>query len=115
MSKTPIKIYHNARCSKSRDALCLLQNEDVEIIEYLKNPPSEEELQQLVALLNIKPMQLVRTKEEVFQKHYAHKAANRVNWIKVMAKYPVLIERPIVIKNGKAIIARPPERVLELK
>jgi arsenate reductase len=108
-------IYHNPRCRKSREALALLQeqNQDVEIIEYLKDVPSEKQLKELIQLLGIKPIQLIRDKEEVF-KPYKEQELTDKQYISLMMKFPVLIERPIVIKNKKAIVGRPPQLILDI-
>lgn len=109
-------IYHNPRCSKSRQALQLLQDNGItpEIKEYLKNPPSVEELKQLIDLLEIKPRDLLRTKENEFKEAGLDNLALDDAVIEAMIRFPKLIERPIVIHDGKARIGRPPEQVLEL-
>ncbi len=109
-------IYHNPRCSKSREALQLLidRNENIDIVEYLKNPPSESELQSIVKKLKINPLQLVRVSETLFKEKYKDKVYSDEQWIKIMAENPVLIERPIVIKENKAVIGRPPVLVVDI-
>ena len=109
-------IYHNARCSKSREAMCVLDvpGADIEVIEYLKTPPTVEQLTGLIGMLGMKAADLVRKKEPVFLEKYAGKKLSPKQWIAAMVKYPVLIERPIVVKNGKAVIGRPVEKVIEL-
>ena len=110
-------IYHNPRCSKSRQALQLLQDNGItpEIKEYLKNPPSVEELRQLIDLLEIKPRDLLRTKENEFKEAgLDNLALDNTAVIEAMIRFPKLIERPIVIHQGKARVGRPPEQVLEL-
>jgi arsenate reductase (glutaredoxin) len=111
-----VKLYHNARCSKSREACDLLttSGKSFEIINYLKDPLTEDELKELVDLLGVNPYELVRKNEEIFVKKYKSKKANRVNWIKAMAKYPVLMQRPIVVSGNKAVVGRPPMLVLDL-
>ncbi len=108
-------IYHNPRCGKSREALCLLNenNQDVEIIEYLKDTPTVKQLKDLVALLGIKPIQLIRVKEELF-KPYKNQQLTDDEVIDLMIQHPILIERPIVIKGNKAIIGRPPQLILDV-
>ena len=110
------KIYHNPRCSKSRQTLALLQenNEDAEIIEYLNNSPSEGELKSIIQMLGITPLDLIRKGEIIFKEKYKGKNLTDNQWIGVMVKNPILIERPIVIKNGKAVLGRPPENVFDI-
>ena len=110
------KIYHNPRCTKSRETLKLLidKGEKPEIIEYLTNIPTFEELKQLIDLLGISPHQLIRKGEEIFRDQYKGKQLTDAEWIDVMIQNPKLIERPIVVKNGKAALGRPPENVLEI-
>lgn len=117
MKKTKITIYHNPRCGKSRDSLKLIEsqkNTEVEIIEYLKNPPTKEELKKLLAKLNLKAEDIVRKNEALYKEHYKGLIFNEDEWIKILCENPILIERPIVVKNNKAVIGRPPENVLQL-
>ncbi|AEA43922.1 arsenate reductase (glutaredoxin) [Fluviicola taffensis] len=109
-------IYHNPRCSKSREALCMLEEEgaDIHIIEYLKETPNEEELADLIKMLGIKPFDLIRKSEDLYKLKYKDKKKSPKEWIKVMVKNPVLIERPIVVKENQAIIGRPPILVKDL-
>lgn len=111
-----VVLYHNPRCSKSRAALEVLHARGVEprIIEYLKTPPSTGELRAIVAKLGIKPGELVRTGEEVFAENYKGRNLSDAEWIAALAEYPILIERPIAVCGDKAVIGRPPERVLEV-
>ncbi|MCA9741700.1 MAG: arsenate reductase (glutaredoxin) [Deferribacteres bacterium] len=112
-------IYHNPRCSKSREALKLLQDNamPVEIIEYLKTPPSVHVLDGLCTLLGLTPQELLRSKENRFKELSLSlkDARSREEWLQILADNPKLIERPIVVYNGKATLGRPPQRVLELK
>lgn len=110
------KIYHNPRCTKSRQALALLEekNEEVEIVEYLKTNPGKEELTELIGMLGIKPFDLIRKGESIFKENYKGKDLSDAQWIDAMVEHPKLIERPIVIKNGKAVIGRPTEKVEEI-
>jgi len=111
-----MKIYHNPRCSKSRQTLSLIQEKgnDVEVIEYLNAIPSEKELSEIIKLLGIKPEQLLRKGEAVYKENFKGKTLTDNEWIKAMIQYPKLIERPIVISGNKAVLGRPPENVLEL-
>ena len=106
-----MKIYHNPRCRKSREGLAILQemNKDFEIVEYLKNPPSFEELSKLIKKLNIKPIELVRKNEAIWKENYKGKELTDDEIIKAMTENPKLIERPIVITEKTAIVGRPPE------
>ncbi len=110
-----IEIYHNARCSKSRDAVSLLEEKGVEfeVIEYLKDHPTPEQIREVVAKLGIHPSELIRTKEEEW-KAYQDQDLEMEEYIMIMAETPKLIERPIIIKGDKAVIGRPTEKVLEL-
>jgi arsenate reductase (glutaredoxin) len=116
MSEEKIQIYHNARCSKSREGMCLLDGlgDEVEIIEYTKHPLTEEQLSELIAKLGIKPVQLVRTKEEIYKTKFADRKMTPKQWINAMIKYPELMERPIVVKGNRAVIGRPPSLITEL-
>lgn len=110
-------IYHNPKCSKSRQTLQLLQEqgEAAQVIEYLKTPPSAEELRTILAMLGIGARQLMRTKEvEYKEQGLDDPSLSEEQLIAAMIKTPKLIERPIVIKDGKAAIGRPPELVLEI-
>lgn len=111
-----MKIYHNNRCRKSRETLALIEEKGISptVIKYLENPPSKEELEEIISLLGIKPYDLIRRGEAVFKENYKGKELTDAEWINAMLEHPKLIERPIVVHNGKAIIGRPPERVLEL-
>ena len=111
-----MKIYHNPRCSKSRQTLNLIKDKgvEVEIIEYLNKTPSEKELSDIINLLGIKPEKLIRKGETDYKVNFKGKALSDSEWISAMIKYPKLIERPIVISGNKAILGRPPENVLDL-
>lgn len=112
-----VKIYHNPRCSKSRQTLQILEEKglEIEVIEYLKNPPSEAELVATLKLLDITPRQLMRKGEKIFkQLNLADKDLAEQQLINAMLENPILIERPIVFSNDKAAIGRPPESVLDI-
>lgn len=111
-----ITIYHNNRCSKSRESLCLLQENTAEInvVDYQKNPPYVAELKELLSKLKMKPAELVRKGETVYKEHFAGKSFSDEEWINILSENPVLIERPIVVKGDVAVIGRPPEKVKEL-
>lgn len=111
-----ITIYHNARCSKSREGLQLLKDsgKDFELREYLKEPISEKELSDLIQKLNIAPIELVRTQEKVWKDNYRNRDLSDKELIRVMVENPKLIERPIVVKDNFAVIGRPASRIKEL-
>lgn len=109
-------IYHNPRCRKSRETLQLIkdQGEDPQIVLYLEQIPSEETLKELIDQLGIDPIKLVRRQESVWKENYKGKELTNDQLIAAMHQNPKLIERPIVVKNGKAALGRPPENVLEI-
>lgn len=111
-----IKIYHNKLCSKSCAVLDLLKSKDVDlsIQEYLQDVPSKDELLELVTLLQLKPLELIRRNESIFQEKFKNLVLSDEEWISVMLEYPILIERPIVLKDGKAVIGRPIDKVITL-
>ncbi|MGQ3679549.1 arsenate reductase (glutaredoxin) [Tenacibaculum discolor] len=111
-----IKIYHNPRCSKSRQGLEILENSGKEFktVKYLDTIPSEEELKEIINLLNISPIDLVRKNEKIWKEEYKGKELSDAEIITAMAKNPKLIERPIVINGNKAVVGRPPENIKEI-
>ncbi len=113
----PVVIYHNPRCSKSRQTLQLLQEQGIEprVVKYLDNPPSAEELAHILDLLGMEPRELMRRKEKEYRElGLDDPALTREQLIEAMVQHPRLIERPIVLANGKAALGRPPERVLDI-
>jgi arsenate reductase (glutaredoxin) len=108
-----IKIYHNPRCRKSREGLQLLENsgKEFEIIKYLENVPTEEELNIIIKKLDIAPIQLVRKTEKIWKEEYKSKDLTDKEIVTAMITNPKLIERPIVINNKQAVIGRPPEKI----
>jgi len=114
---TAATIYHNPRCSKSRQTLALLQDRgiDLEIVEYLNTPPDAAELDRILGLLGKEPRELMRRKEAAYTEAGADSAdLDRASLIAIMVSNPILIERPIVLANGKAALGRPPEDVLDI-
>ncbi len=110
-----MKIYHNTRCNKSRCALDIIHEHHIEpeVVEYLKNSPTKDEIRELVSMLGMKPIEVIRKNEAIYKEKYKGKELTDDQWIDAMVENPILIERPIIVKDGKAIIARPPEKVLE--
>jgi len=112
-----VQIYHNPRCGKSRQALKLLEEQGIEpaIIKYLETSPDRAELSHILDLLGLEPRELMRKKEKEYKElGLFDTALSRDQLIKAMVDHPKLIERPIVIKDGKAALGRPPEQVLEI-
>ncbi|WP_316738875.1 arsenate reductase (glutaredoxin) [Pedobacter aquatilis] len=111
-----IQIYHNNRCTKSRQALQELENsgKPFEVIYYLETPPTKGLLEELLAKLNIKPLELIRKGEKIFIENYKGKSLSDDEWILAMVENPILIERPIIVSGDKAIIARPTDKINEI-
>ncbi|MAE60181.1 MAG: arsenate reductase (glutaredoxin) [Planctomycetaceae bacterium] len=112
-----VTIYHNPRCSKSRQTLALLSDQGVEptIVEYLDTPPDAATLKSIIKMLGIRPIDLIRKKELPFKElNLADKADDDDALINAMVKHPILIERPIVVRGQQARLGRPPEDVLEI-
>jgi arsenate reductase (glutaredoxin) len=113
----PVILYHNPKCSKSCQTLELLVEHGIapEIVEYLKSPPTAEQLQEILNLLGMAPRDLMRKKEDVYAECELDNASlTDEDLLGFMVKHPILIERPIVLANGKATIGRPPEQVLDI-
>ena len=113
---TDFTIYHNPRCSKSRQTLALLGEHGVEpkIVEYLHNPPDPETLETVLEKLGMEPQEVMRTKEKEYRTLGLARVTDSQSLIRAMTENPILIERPIVVSGNRARIARPPEKVLEL-
>ena len=110
-------IYHNPRCSKSRQTLQLIEEQGIEpeIVLYLENPPSANKIKEILKMLDLEPRDLMRKKEaEYKEQNLADDSLTKTDLIKAMVETPKLIERPIVVNQGKAAIGRPPENVLEI-
>jgi len=111
-----VKIWHNPRCSKSRNAVTLLEEQGVEaeVVKYLDTPPSKDEIVEVLKMLGISARELMRTKEEVYKELGLKDVTDEETLIEAMVANPKLIERPIVVKDGKAAIGRPIENIIEL-
>lgn len=111
-----MKIYHNPRCSKSRQGLAIVQeaNVDFEIREYLKEPVSTEELTDIIRKLDIPAIDLVRKNEKDWKENFKNKDLSEQEVIEAMVSFPKLIERPIFVKGERAVIGRPPEKIKDL-
>lgn len=109
-------VYHNPRCSKSRMALAYLEEKgaEYEVVEYLKEIPTKSELTAVLKKLKIPAEQLLRKNEADFKENFKGKQLSEVEWIEAMLKFPKLIERPIVIRKEKAVVARPTEEIKKL-
>ena len=112
-----VTIYHNPRCSKSRQALQLLRERGIEpeIVEYLKTPPTADELDAVLAKLRLEPRAVMRAKEAAYREAgMDDEALSRRALIELMTANPIVIERPIVVSGARAALGRPPENVLSL-
>ena len=109
-------IYFNPDCSKCNQALDLLMQNNCEftIRNYLTQPPSVEELKELLSKLKCKPIDIVRKNEALYEEKFADRKLSDQEWLQILSENPILIERPIVINNNKAIIGRPPQLVLNI-
>ncbi|MCB4797609.1 arsenate reductase (glutaredoxin) [Neotamlana laminarinivorans] len=108
-----ITIYHNNRCRKSREGLQILEEsgKEFKVVKYLEDTPSEEKLKEIIELLGIKPLELVRKNEAIWKENFKDKELSDSEIISALAKFPKLIERPIVINGKKAVVGRPPENI----
>lgn len=111
-----IVIYHNPNCSKSRESLEILETskKDIQIIKYLDETLKTDKLNKIIKLLKIRPIDLIRQNESIWKEHFKHLEFTDEELIEVMVEYPQLIERPIVINGDKAVIGRPPTRILDI-
>ncbi|WP_412469267.1 arsenate reductase (glutaredoxin) [Pedobacter sp. KLB.chiD] len=111
-----ITIYHNNSCTKSRSALTAIENSGkaFNVVYYLETPPSKSELEEIISKLGIKPLELIRKGEKIFIENYKGKQLSDEEWIDAIIAHPILIERPIVISDHKAVIARPAEKMKEI-
>ena len=111
-----IKIYHNPRCTKSREGLKILEEsgQDFEVIKYLEDIPDNKELKEIIRILGITAEQLVRKNEAIWKENFKGKVLSDDDIVDAMVQYPKLIERPIVVNKNKAVIGRPPQDILKI-
>ena len=111
-----MKLYHNPRCSKSRQGLAILKekNLEFEIVEYLKSPLNKEEISDIISKLKIQPIDLVRKNELVWKEKFKNKNLDNDQILSALVEYPKLIERPILVNGNSAIIGRPPEQLISI-
>ncbi|MCC6385223.1 MAG: arsenate reductase (glutaredoxin) [Bacteroidia bacterium] len=111
-----IRILYKSTCSTCRNAIHLIKEktkENIEMVEYLKEVPSEDDIRSILKMLGIKAEELVRKKEQLYKDKYKSCKISEEQWIKILHRHPELIERPIVIKGSRAIIGRPVERIVD--
>ena len=111
-----VTIWHNPRCGKSRDAVKLLEEKgiDADVVKYLETPPSKKELKAVLKMLGISARELMRTKEDIYKELNLKEESDEKKLIDAMVENPKLIERPVVIKDGKAAIGRPLENIVDI-
>lgn len=111
-----LTVIHNPRCRKSREALGILEaaNKQYDVREYLKNPLSKDELIVILKKLNLRPIDIIRKGEKVYKELFKGKELTDDQWVDALIKYPILIERPIVITEEQAVVGRPPENIHSL-
>jgi len=111
-----VTIWHNPRCGKSRDAVNLLEEKDIDaqVVKYLDTPPSKDELKAVLKMLGISARELMRTKEDIYKELNLKEETEEEKLIEAMVAHPKLIERPVVIKDGKAAIGRPLQNIVDI-
>lgn len=111
-----LKIYHNPRCRKSREGLEYLKSktQDFKIVEYLKEGLSVDQLKEILLKTNLKPIDLIRTQEEVYKKQFKGKNFNNDEWLDIIVENPKLLQRPLVVAKHKAVLAQPADKVEEV-
>ncbi|WP_457597787.1 arsenate reductase (glutaredoxin) [Hydrogenimonas sp.] len=116
MATNDVIIWHNPRCSKSREALKLLQEEGIEptVYRYLDEHPTKERIEEVLKMIGARPRDIMRTKEALYKELGLKEVDDDEKLVEAMAEHPRLIERPIVIKDGKAVLGRPPQKVIDL-
>lgn len=110
------EIYHNPRCSKSRETLSLLRENGIEptVVEYLKDTPTAGELKRILSKLDLQPQDIIRKNEIIYKERFKDMNFTDDEWINILVENPRLIERPIVIKGNTGVIGRPPENIKKL-
>ena len=111
-----IEIYHNPRCGKSREGLKILEDSGKDFIlhKYLDKPLTFEKLQKVIRLLKIQPIELIRQNEPIWKENFKHKSLSDKRLVELMIEHPKLMERPIVISNNKAVVGRPPSKIIDI-
>ena len=112
-----IKVYFKPNCATCQTALSLMKkntDEKLDLIEYLVETPTQKEINEILKMLGLKAEDLVRKKEPLYKEKYQGKKISNAQWVKILHDNPILIERPIIVKDGKAIIGRPIEKILEI-
>ncbi|MEM0931241.1 MAG: arsenate reductase (glutaredoxin) [Bacteroidota bacterium] len=111
-----MKIYHNPRCRKSREGLAFLEQNryDFAVVRYLENPLTRQELLSIIEKLEVSPIDLIRRSESVWKENFKGKTLSDQELVEAMLQFPKLMERPIVVHNERAIIARPAERIKDI-
>ncbi len=111
-----LKIYHNPRCSKSREACSIIieTGNKLQIVDYLKAPLKEHEIKSLLVKLGMRAEQIIRKDESLFKENFANIKRTESQWVKILANNPILVERPIIVKGNKAVLGRPPENIYKL-
>jgi arsenate reductase len=111
-----LKVYFKINCATCQTALKMMRDntkEKIEKVEYLVETPSQKEIKEILKMLGMKAEQLVRKKEPLYKENYEGKKISNAEWVKILHENPILIERPIVVKDGKAIIGRPIEAIID--
>ena len=111
-----VTVYHNPRCTTSREVLEILKKrgEEIKIVKYLVDPPTYEEMKEILRKLNLRPMYLLRKEEDLYKKNFKGKYFTDDQWTRILIDNPILIQRPVVVRGNMAVVARPPKRINEL-
>ena len=112
-----LKVYFKPTCSTCRTAMTLIRehtDEPVKTVEYLVEVPTQKEIRELLNMLGLRAEQIVRKKEKLYKERFAGKKISESEWVRILSKNPILIERPIVVNGRKAVIGRPPEKIIDI-